>query len=171
MGEETDSIAVADAGPIIHLHEISHLRLLGIFSTLHICQSVWGEVIDTRRVPETALNESAVVHRHAALENPAAILNLNQANRLHSGEVESLALCRLLNIGLLLTDDMAARSAATNLGIRPAGSLGIIVRAYYLKRISLVEAEESLEALYAASTLFVTRAIVELAIEQLRGKQ
>jgi hypothetical protein len=35
-------------------------------------------------------------------------------------------------------------------------------------RLSLAEAERSIEALYDVSTLFVTRAIVDLAIEQLR---
>jgi|GEM_PF-5348860 hypothetical protein len=41
------------------------------------------------------------------------------------------------------------------------------VRTYHLGNISLAEAEHCLNALYDVSSLFVTRAIVELAIEQL----
>ena len=59
--------------------------------------------------------------------------------------------------------------AAKAAGIRPVGSLGIVVRAFHLGRIPLPEAEDALDQLYTASTLFVTRAIVELAVEQLRS--
>jgi hypothetical protein len=46
--------------------------------------------------------------------------------------------------------------------------LGVIVRAYRVGQLSLADAERHLTDLYAVSSLFVTRAIVELAIEQLR---
>ena len=68
----------------------------------------------------------------------------------------------------LLTDDLAVREAAKSLNLTPVGSLGIVVRAYHLGNISLAEAEYCLNALYDVSSLFVTRAIVGLAIEQLR---
>jgi hypothetical protein len=45
--------------------------------------------------------------------------------------------------------------------------LGIIVRAYRLGQLSLADAERHLNDLDVVSSLFVTRAIVELAIEQL----
>jgi hypothetical protein len=54
------------------------------------------------------------------------------------------------------------------MAIRPVGSLGVIVRAYYLGRLSQSEAEEAVERLYSVSTLFVSRTIVDLAIAQLR---
>lgn len=87
---------------------------------------------------------------------------------LHAGEKESLYLSKLLNVSLLLTDDLAVRKAAKHLGLRPVGSLGVVVRAYREGKISLEDAEQYLIDLYETSTLFVTRAIVELAIEQLR---
>ena len=49
------------------------------------------------------------------------------------------------------------------------GSVGIVVRAYRLGHIWLVDAERYLNALYDTSSLFVTRVIVDLAIEQLRA--
>ena len=42
--------AVADAGPLIHLHEINQLSLLQIFSPLHIPDSVWFETVGQGRL-------------------------------------------------------------------------------------------------------------------------
>lgn len=70
---------------------------------------------------------------------------------------------------LLLTDDMAVRSAARQFHIVPVGSLGIVVSAFKRREISLEEAEHYIADLYDVSSLFVTRSIVELAIEQLRS--
>jgi len=51
--------------------------------------------------------------------------------------------------------------------LTPVGSLGVVVRAYHLGCISLIEAERYMADLYDVSSLFITRTIVELAIEQL----
>jgi predicted nucleic acid-binding protein len=67
-----------------------------------------------------------------------------------------------------LTDDLAVREAAKRLGLAPVGSLGVVIRAHRLGRISLADAERHIADLYDVSSLFVTRAIVELAIEHLR---
>ena len=68
----------------------------------------------------------------------------------------------------MLTDDLAVREQAKRLSLTPVGSLGIVVRAYCLGHISLAEAERHITDLYDVSSLFVTRAVVELAVEQLR---
>ncbi len=43
MGAKGMSVAVADAGPLIHLHEIDRLSLLQLFALLHIPDAVWQE--------------------------------------------------------------------------------------------------------------------------------
>jgi predicted nucleic acid-binding protein len=68
----------------------------------------------------------------------------------------------------LLTDDLAVREAAKTLNLVAVGSLGLVMRVYKLGRISLADAEQHILALYEVSSLFVTRAIVEMAIEGLR---
>ncbi len=76
-------------------------------------------------------------------------------------------LCRQIGIPVLLTDDLAVRESAQHLQLTPVGSWGVVVRAYRMGHISLSEAEHHIAALYETSSLFVTRTIVELAIEQL----
>ncbi|TLD43582.1 MAG: hypothetical protein JETT_0013 [Candidatus Jettenia ecosi] len=81
--------------------------------------------------------------------------------KLHSGEIECLYLCRQINLPILLTDDLAVREAAKSLQITPIGSLGIVIKAYKNGKISLAEAERYISDLYDISSLFVTRAIAQ----------
>ncbi len=92
----------------------------------------------------------------------------NGLDDLHRGERECLFLCRQIGVTVLLTDDMAVREAAKRLKLTPVGSLGIVVRAYQQEHIPRMDAEHHITALYEVSSLFVTRTIVELAIQQLR---
>ncbi len=96
-------------------------------------------------------------------------VHTHKLDGLHKGEQASLYLCRALQIPLLLTDDLAARDAAQVLGTTPVGSLGIVVRAFREGLFSMDAAEQYLLELQTTSSLFVTHAIVELAIEQLRN--
>jgi predicted nucleic acid-binding protein len=89
--------------------------------------------------------------------------------KLHGAERESLLLCSKLEVEVLVTDDLAVRQAAKALGLTPIGSLGVIVKAHHMGRITREEAEIHLRRLAAVSSLFVTPAIVELAIERLQG--
>nr|QEO74118.1 hypothetical protein [uncultured bacterium] len=72
-----------------------------------------------------------------------------------------------LGVPVLLTDDLAVRRAAKELGLTPVGSLGIIARAHIMGRITREAAERHLRELYSISSLFVTQTIVDLAIERL----
>jgi predicted nucleic acid-binding protein len=169
VGPAGHNFAIADAGPLIHLSEIGSLVSLLVFDALHIPDAVWVETVGSGRVAEAALLDLGIVHQHNLLPGQvSAFVDQNGLQALQAGEVECLTLCRHIGIPLLLTDDLAVRDAAQRLGIRPVGSLGVVVRAYRLGQLSLTDAEQLIESLYTISTLFVTRAIVDLAIAQLR---
>jgi predicted nucleic acid-binding protein len=87
---------------------------------------------------------------------------------LHIGEQECLFLCQQRKIPLILTDDLAVREAAKRLKVVPVGSLGIIVAAYEREVASLRDAERYIADLYEVSSLFVTRAIVDMSC---RGRE
>jgi predicted nucleic acid-binding protein len=95
-------------------------------------------------------------------------INEHKIEKLHQGETECLCLCQNQQIDVILTDDLAVRDAANKLDIMPVGSLGVIVKAYREKTIKLPQAEKYLLELYETSSLFVTRTIVELVIEELK---
>lgn len=161
--------AVADAGPLIHLAEIGLLRTLQIVQTLYVPDEVWLETVGMGRVEQEALEALAVIQRETVTATEVEqLIRAHGLERLHQGEKESFALCRARGVSLLFTDDLAAREAARDLGLTPVGSLGIIVRACRQGLVSDAEAEEGLRDLYDVSTLFVTAAIVDMALDQLR---
>lgn len=159
---------VTDAGPLIHLAEIDGLSLLTIFETLHLPKAVWLETVVKQRVSADDLSRLGNLQTHILLQ--AAVTQFCQRHsltNLHTGETECFYLCSWLKVSTLLTDDLAARNAAKLLNLTPVGALGIVVKAYQRGHISLAEAEHYLIDLYGVSSLYLTKAIVELAIKQL----
>jgi predicted nucleic acid-binding protein len=169
VGPGKDLIAVSDAGPLIHLAQIGDLQLLNVFSSVHVSDAVWTETVTAGRVDGTELTAAATIRRHT-VDDAALRRFVREVGpfSLHQGETEALLLCRQLDSPLLLADDLAAREAAWRQGVRPVGSLGIVVRAYHRGRISLARAEDCIQRLCDVSSLFVAKAIVDLAIEHLR---
>ena len=171
MGSGRIDPAVADAGPLIHLAEIGGFSLLGVFETLHISGAVWAEAVGAGRVHEAEILALGNTQRHTLSETEVTrFVGEHSLHNLHVGERGCLLLCQQISVPLLLTDDLAVREAAKRLGLTPVGSLGVVVKAYRLGRIPLDEAERLIADLYDVSILFVTRAIVELAIDQLHER-
>jgi predicted nucleic acid-binding protein len=167
LGAREVAGAVVDSGPLIHLSEAGCLGLLPVFAPTYAPGEVWSEVAGQGYVPERDLLDSGLAREpHPA--DIGSFLASENLGHLDRGEQECLCLCRRLGISVLLTDDLAARDAAKALSITPVGSLGVIVRAYHVGRISMVEGEALLRRLQEATSLFVTPTIVDLAIEQLR---
>lgn len=171
MGVGELKSVVVDAGPIIHLEEIGCLTYLRIFSSLHVPDAVWGETVGHGHLSTEELNGLENLRRytldHAEVER---FIKQNKCEYLDSGEQECLFLCDKIGVPLILTDDLAVRDTAARLNIIPVGSLGIVIRTYRSGEITLQEARGKLNDLYDVSSLFVTRDIVEMAIEQLHKK-
>ncbi|MGI9174885.1 MAG: hypothetical protein ACR2GR_06165 [Rhodothermales bacterium] len=169
MGAQGLTDAAVDAGPLIHLGEIGGIAFLRVFRLLHVPEAVWAETVGRDRVQEADLLSLTHLQRRVVVqEKVTRFVTENNLGHLHAGEEESLYLCYSDRLLLLLTDDLAVREAAKHRGITPVGSLGVVVRAYRTGQISVSEAERFLNDLYDSSTLFVTRTIVDLAMEQLR---
>jgi predicted nucleic acid-binding protein len=167
VGDEIS--AVADAGPIIHLNEVGCLPFLRVFNVLHIPDAVWAETVEQVRVSSDAVRRLGIVQRHSLPQAEITEFTGKQnLHALHQGERECLYLCKHISVPTLLTDDLAVRDTAKRLSLIAVGSLGIIAKAYRLGHVSLADAEKHMMSLYDVSSLFVTRTIVDLAIEELR---
>lgn len=168
MGAEIGH-SIADAGPIIHLHEIGALSFLRLFETVHVPGAVWKETIGKKRVPVDRLEALEVVQRHeVASDEIDSFVERENLDHLQSGEQECLLLLSQQSVDLVLTDDLAVRETVKEMGITPVGSLGVVVRAYREEWIALHEAERLLRELHEKSTLFVTAALIEKAIGTIR---
>lgn len=155
--QRVSTSAVADAGPLIHLDEIDSLGLLDALDRLYVPETVYEE-----------LAEGSV---------PAAMTDLDYelvtpdetdpvAAELDAGETAALTVAAEYDV-VLLTDDMAAREAATGAGVEVHGSLGVIALAFGRGRIDRDQAAHRMRALQHETSLFVSEAVVERGIEML----
>ena len=154
-----------------HLTEIGCLPLLRIFDILHMPHAVWSETVGSDHVSEADVLELGSIQRITLSRTDVArFIEENGLEGLHIGECECVCLCQQTGVPILLTDDLAVRQAAKRLDLTPVGSLGVVAKAYRLQDISLTDAERHIVDLYELSSLFVTRAIVELAIKRLHER-
>ena len=161
--------AVSNSGPLIHLSQVGKFELLYMFSKIYIPKIVYKEVNIKGKPGETELKSAKNTQICEVFsEDIKNIKEKVKDFKLHKGELQALSLCNKLKKEIFLTDDLDAREAGKSLGLRVHGSVGIIVRAYREKLVDLRETEEILNALYEVSKLFITKAIIEEAIEELR---
>lgn len=146
-------LAVADAGPIIHLDEIDALALLSIVDELLIPQTVYQELEAGTVPPALASVEYELV------ESDTTNFDVD----LDPGETAALAVASE-RAAVLLTDDLAARDAANDRDVEVHGSIGVLVLAYTRGELEKSEAAELMRALQTETSLFITDAVVERGI-------
>lgn len=79
--------AIADAGPLIHLQEISRLSFLQLFSALHIPNAVWQETVGQGRVPAAKIEGLDNIRRHAGhADDVQAFIDQEALGHLQYGE-------------------------------------------------------------------------------------
>lgn len=165
----TDGVLVVlDAGPLIHLDELSCLHLLEGFQTLLIPSVVWGEAL--RHRPQLRLEKipgATIADPHGPPPLPLAAASFS--NELHAGEIAAITLLHEAGGGLLLSDDDAARQTAEALGFSVAGTLGLLLRGIRRKQISGAEVRQLVEQLPARSTLHVSGALLKRFAAEIPG--
>lgn len=145
--------ADADGGPSIQLDLIDALNVLSVHDELLVPRTVLAELeAETARSSLDELEDELVDADHSDL-----------GADLDPGETASLAIANERN-AILLTDDLAAREAVTELGVEVHGSIGVIVLAY--RRCELMEssAVDTMRALLTETSLYVTDAVIERGI-------
>ena len=152
-----ESKACSDTGPILHLHEIDKVSLLNVFDKIFISAYIKEELLKYK-IESLANNfELKEVNKdQAALLAEKYVLEI--------GEASVVWLCKCLKVPLLLTDDLIAREVVMQLGIRPVGAVGVILRCFREKIVTQEHAIEILKLLHKKSSLFITSALINYAI-------
>ena len=160
---------VCDAGPLIHLDEVGCLSLLGDFAIVRVPGEVWEEVSSHR---PTAIRRSDVGLQRTSVGilKGARLLSLVQGLALGSGEQATLSLMSQHPEAIMLTDDAAARLAATTLGYRVHGTIGVLLRAIRRGQRTADEVLAILQTLPERSTLHIRPALLEGIIRQVRER-
>jgi predicted nucleic acid-binding protein len=149
--------AVSDAGPLIHLAEIDSLELLSTFDTLLVPEAVYKE-LEAGGVPEGLTDLS-----YERVETDESRVGTEE---LDAGERAAIAVAVERGV-VLLTDDLAAREAASDAGVEVHGSIGVVALGYGRGSLDRDEAASRMRALHRETSLFVTEAVVERGIRML----
>jgi len=113
------TLVVSDASPLIALQQIDELKLLrGLFGEVIIPPAVAREVASLSLPPWV---------KARSLQQPMAGDILHAS--LGAGESEAISLAQEIHANWLLLDERAGRRLAQALGLRVAGTLGLLNRA------------------------------------------
>ncbi|HMO39264.1 MAG TPA: DUF3368 domain-containing protein [Saprospiraceae bacterium] len=122
-------IVVSDTSPIGNLLQIGQLDLLKtIFTTVFVPPTVHKEVLELQKFGISTIRyQSAdwiVVQQLASTKGIAPLLEL-----LDAGESEALLLAMEIKADWILMDERAGTRKAEEMGLRPIGLIGILMKA------------------------------------------
>ena len=123
---------ISDSSPLMNLSGIGRLYLVHEqFGAVVIPPSVWNEIIlNSDTLPGSSEVKKACDDGWISIAKPGntTVVDLLGLG-LHRGEAEAIALAVELHSSLILLDDADARIAATALGLRKTGVIGILIKA------------------------------------------
>jgi predicted nucleic acid-binding protein len=121
-------VVVSDASPIRALHFLGLLPILGeLYGYVVVPTAVEEELLSPRtQFDSVDLSEYDFIRIHTPSDQRQVKAFLQT---LHRGESEALALALELQADLLLIDELAGRKIARDNGVRPLGTLGVLLEA------------------------------------------
>lgn len=155
-------IAVADAGPIIHLDEIDFLHILKDFEQILIPDKVIEEI--NRHRPD-ALIKLDGYWQQCNQPIAAVVAAVGKIYPLHAGETAALAVCMKYPDALFLSDDTDARLAAKALDIEFYGTLGLLVRTIRRQQMTKEQVIDVLRKLPEQSSLHLKSTLLQQVIQ------
>lgn len=159
---------VADAGPLIHLDELSALDVIGDYAEVWVPEAVWREV--ERHRPQALQHQGVRLVKRRVGRVPERVKAVAALHTLHMGERDALALCVAEAVGVILTDDTAARLAAKTLDLAAHGTLGLLIRSVRRGLRTPVEVIALLEAVPARTTLHIRPSLLNEIVAELRSE-
>ena len=130
---------ISNATPLIYLAKVGKLHLLKIFGEVIIPEEVKIEVVDKGKQME--MTDAYVIER-AIHEGWIKVLKakvIDTPVEIHLGEKAVLSLAKELGVKEVLVDEKPARVAAKLLGLKPRGTIFVLLKALQNGEITLDE--------------------------------
>jgi predicted nucleic acid-binding protein len=152
--------AIADTGPIRHLHEIGRLAALAVFDSLRLPDLVAAELnAYGLTIAEIETHGLSVTIVPVDVSEWTSLVGAAQAGTLQPADAQVLVLAQADRfVRVVATDDLAVRRRLEDRGATVVGSVGILVRAYTSGRLTRADLDEAIDALLTRSTLFLSPA-------------
>lgn len=159
-------IVICDSGPLIHLDELHCLNLLDDFDRILVPKQVLQEVKHHR--PEFLADSGIRLQEvDVVISTSPPFQALVRTFSLDLGEQAALSLMQDYPQAILLTDDAAARLAASSLGYSIHGTIGILIRSIRRNQLKKIEVIDLLQSLPMKSTLYIRPELLQEIISTL----
>jgi len=161
---------VSNSGPLIWLAKIGRLKLLrGLFGEIVIPMRVYEESALRKRSADAILIGRAVEEGWIKVsdERMGEADALAGVSGIHLGEAEAILLAQKLDTELIL-DEREASATAQMFGVRPIGTIAVLLLALAKDRLTLQEFRECLDGLLA-SGFWLTVDVYNEALEAARS--
>lgn len=165
------SKVVADTGPILHLSEIHQLSFLNIFSTIFISDLVHKE-LKGFGIPTTKLSMQGI--------HPIKVIDTNEKEidrffehlkdyRVDCSDLSTIVVAKEKRITTIITDDLELRKAIESYGLRPVGTIGVIMKAYKKGVIGNKKLlEQVIDMLFDQSSLYISPVFKGLVLDMIK---
>ncbi len=145
----------------MHLHWVSASEWALPDERIFVVEPVWTEV--ARHAP-SALGDTRLTRIAAPTEVDARL----EPFRLDAAEAAAITFALLQPDAILLCDELAGRQACSALGLRFAGSVGLIIHAVGARRVSVERAVQALSELPGRGRLHASQDLIAEAIDAVR---
>ena len=161
-------MVVADTSPLNYLVLIHQINLL-------------PELYNRVLIPESVLEELSAIETPQLVRNwatslpewievlPATPIDDESLTRLHAGERDAISLALTVHADAVLMDERRGREEAENRGLKPIGTLGVLVAAHNRRLIDLSATIDALRqtSFHASPKLLAT--IVDRSLPPTKG--
>lgn len=161
---------IINASPLIIFGKLNKVDVLKkLYQNIEITNEVYKEVV-LKGLEKNATDASIIKH-HIENKN-IKVFNLNKkfiemADKIQSiynidiGEAETIALALQLNRKEIIIDEISAREAAKSFGIKPIGSLRVLLLAYKSNLINKEEIKKLINEMEDSKYRFSPRVLTE----------
>lgn len=161
-------IVVADASPLIFLAKLNRLDWIGQETgmSIHLSSLVHAEVMGPNVAEVEGQRLKAFFSRcriHSSRKTSS------YATALSAADNASLALAIRLKAERLLSDDRILRAMSEAQGIRPMGTLGLLLGAHRQGRLSADETRRLLDALVSVHGFRISIQVYQASLAQIRS--
>jgi len=153
-------LVVSNATPLIYLAKIGRIQILkNIFQSIQVPNEVKIEVVDRGKekrysdayVIEEAFNDGWITVGNLTKDNEKRASVLTEATGIDLGEAEAILLTRQKAEETILMDQAHARTVARQFGLKPRGTLYLILVSTRRGMLSKEDAKEDLSRLVEAN--------------------
>lgn len=145
---------VSNASPLIFLTKIDALGWLQ--------QCFQPTIVPSAVVAEVGMELPDFIQQQPLSDLGAAYVN-GAVGRLHRGELEAMVLAREQNIAWIAMDDRLARRRATQMGLQPIGTLGLLVLFHQRRLLDTDSAIAKLDTLVNEHGLYLSKTMYDEA--------